>query len=53
MNRRWFACHKCGFEHEFDGVAFGPKCPDCGENLHVHSDLDGEKPKRLPAEQER
>lgn len=47
-SRRWLACHDCGFEHEFDGVGMAPKCPDCGAWLNIHSDIDGEQPKRLP-----
>jgi hypothetical protein len=47
-SRRWFACHKCGFEHEFDGVGMKPVCSDCGAWLNLHTDADGELPKRLP-----
>lgn len=47
-SRRWFACHKCGFEHEFDGVGLPSACPDCSAWLNIHSDVDGEQPKRLP-----
>ncbi len=24
-----------------------PKCPDCGAHLYIHSDADGEQPRRL------
>lgn len=51
-SRRWRACGKCGFEHEFDSEPIarqmGPKCPDCGGWLYVHSDMHGDQPKRLP-----
>lgn len=46
--RRWLACHKCGYEHEFEEIGMKPNCPECGERLHIHSNLDGEQPKRLP-----
>lgn len=51
-SRRWRACNKCGFEHEFDddmiAREMGPKCPDCGAWLNVCSDMHGAQPKRLP-----
>jgi hypothetical protein len=48
---RWYVCHGCGWEALVsDGVrpSWGCGNPDCLKPaIHVHSDLDGEKPKTL------
>jgi hypothetical protein len=48
---RWYKCHGCGAEYPMDGVRPGTGCanPAChSPNIHIHSDLDGEKPLTLP-----
>lgn len=47
---RWYRCHGCGWEHILDGAYHVTACgnPDCQDPcLHIHSDLDGEKPLTL------
>lgn len=48
---RWYKCHGCGKEYSLaDGVRAGWGCNnDCclAPNIHLHSDLDGEKPTTL------
>jgi hypothetical protein len=44
---RWYVCHDCGWEHQM--CAMYQQCGDCRSgNLHIHSNIDGELPKRLP-----
>lgn len=44
---RWYSCHGCGWEHLYDHARNMCSTPGCVGALHVHSDADGEKPKRL------
>lgn len=48
----WYVCHSCGWEAlTSDGVRNSRGCgnPECWtSDLHVHSNADGELPKRLP-----
>lgn len=50
---RWYMCHNCGWEAWIkDGVRSVLGCGNAkchSPCLHVHSDLDGEKPKTLAA----
>ena len=32
----WLQCNACGWRLE-DEAATVPKCPECGEPLHIHS----------------
>jgi hypothetical protein len=49
--RRWYQCHGCGAEYSFaDGVRNSRGCDKiyCPQpDIHIHSDLDGEKPTTL------
>jgi hypothetical protein len=48
----WFKCHGCGYERLVSqGVGNSASCgnPACvNPDLHIHSDIDGEKPNTLP-----
>jgi rRNA maturation endonuclease Nob1 len=42
--RQWrLECNRCGFTLGF-GEASKPDCPECGENMHIHSYPEPEKP---------
>ena len=47
---RWYKCHNCGVEYPFDCVRTPMACDNINchsPDIHVHSDLDGEKPATL------
>lgn len=48
---RWYKCHGCGAEYPFaEGIRSSTGCSNvaCAQpSLHIHSDLDGEKPLAL------
>ena len=48
---RWYKCHGCGAEYPMHGgVRASAACSNvtCNRpNIHIHSDLDGEKPTTL------
>jgi hypothetical protein len=48
---RWYRCHNCEAEYPFSaGVRNSVGCsnPACANpDIHIHSDLDGEKPLTL------
>lgn len=48
---RWYKCHGCGKEYAIeDGVRASWGCNNdacLAPNIHIHSDLDGEKPTTL------
>lgn len=48
---RWYKCHGCGTEYPLsDGVRYGAGCANVAcfaPDIHIHSDLDGEKPETL------
>ena len=35
--QKWLECVGCGFKLS-KGLIANPKCPDCGEHLHIFSD---------------
>lgn len=45
---RWYSCHGCGWEGLLDEVRNQCGTPGCYGALHIHSNADGELPKRLP-----
>lgn len=46
---RWYKCHGCGAEYPVRaGVRTSRACSECDSpDIHIHSDLDGEKPVHL------
>jgi hypothetical protein len=45
---RWYSCHGCGWEGLMDEARNQCGTPGCQGALHIHSNVDGELPKRLP-----